>query len=150
MTVNQAQVKQEERQANEANVENEDDDEEDDDYNEDEDVDVNEDEDEDVYDIDEDDYVDDDDDEDENNGYNYFNNNLYLPNSNMNILNTNPLLYDIQICGTMYTIDFKNMIQYPQYMPYRKRKICRAKGLPSKGVAGLLSYTRRPYRKRPY
>ncbi|KAI8117230.1 E3 ubiquitin-protein ligase RNF146-B [Lucilia cuprina] len=53
-----------------------------------------------------------------------------------------PLTYDIQICGNIYTVDFQNMLQYPQCMPYRKRKICRAKGLPAKGVAGLLSTKR--------
>lgn len=60
-----------------------------------------------------------------------------------------PLTYDIQICGTMYTVDFQNMVQYPQAMPYRKRKICRAKGLPAKGVAGLKVY-KRNRRSRPY
>lgn len=63
--------------------------------------------------------------------------------------NLNPLLYDMQICGSLYTVDFQNMVQYPQAMPYRKRKICRAKGLPSKGVAGLLT-SKSNRRMKPY
>lgn len=63
--------------------------------------------------------------------------------------NLNKYCYNIQICGNIYTIDFKNMIQYPQTMPYRKRKICRAKGIPSKGTAGLLKH-KRNHRTRPY
>ena len=63
--------------------------------------------------------------------------------------NSNSYCCNIQICGNIYTVDFQNMIQYPQTMPYRKRKICRAKGLPSKGVAGLLK-RKRNHRMRPY
>lgn len=43
----------------------------------------------------------------------------------------------ILICGTIYTIDFIKMIQYPQHMETRKRKIRREKYMPIKGVAGI-------------
>uniref|UniRef100_A0A1A9WCX4 E3 ubiquitin-protein ligase n=1 Tax=Glossina brevipalpis TaxID=37001 RepID=A0A1A9WCX4_9MUSC len=45
--------------------------------------------------------------------------------------------YDIQICGNIYTIDFAHWTQYPQNMPSKERKICRAKNMPVKGVAGI-------------
>uniref|UniRef100_A0A1A9Z8W8 E3 ubiquitin-protein ligase n=1 Tax=Glossina pallidipes TaxID=7398 RepID=A0A1A9Z8W8_GLOPL len=45
--------------------------------------------------------------------------------------------YDIQICGNIYTIDFAHWTQYPQNMPSKERKICRAKNMPIKGVAGI-------------
>uniref|UniRef100_A0A1A9VMV6 E3 ubiquitin-protein ligase n=1 Tax=Glossina austeni TaxID=7395 RepID=A0A1A9VMV6_GLOAU len=47
------------------------------------------------------------------------------------------ITYDIQICGNIYTIDFAHWTQYPQNMPSKERKICRAKNMPIKGVAGI-------------
>lgn len=45
--------------------------------------------------------------------------------------------YDILICGSMYTIDFTQMVQFAKDCPHRKRRIQRAKNCPSKGVAGI-------------
>lgn len=64
------------------------------------------------------------------------------------LIDFNAFTYKVQICGSMYILDFINMVQYPETMPFRKRKICRAKGLPAKGVAGISNFTQRRYRHR--
>lgn len=64
------------------------------------------------------------------------------------LIDFNAFTYKVQICGSMYILDFINMVQYPETMPFRKRKICRAKGLPAKGVAGISNFTHRRYRNR--
>uniref|UniRef100_A0A0A1XIA7 E3 ubiquitin-protein ligase n=1 Tax=Zeugodacus cucurbitae TaxID=28588 RepID=A0A0A1XIA7_ZEUCU len=46
--------------------------------------------------------------------------------------------HQVLICGAIYTIDFVNMLQHPVQNPSRKRKICRSKHMPTKGVAGIL------------
>lgn len=63
--------------------------------------------------------------------------------------NDDPSICEIQICGSTYIVDFDNMVQYPLDMPYRKRKICRAKGLAAKGVAGIFT-SKRSHRMNPY
>uniref|UniRef100_A0A034VU06 E3 ubiquitin-protein ligase n=1 Tax=Bactrocera dorsalis TaxID=27457 RepID=A0A034VU06_BACDO len=46
--------------------------------------------------------------------------------------------HEVLICGAIYTIDFGDMVQHPVQNPSRKRKICRSKHMPTKGVAGIL------------
>lgn len=49
----------------------------------------------------------------------------------------NGVHHDMLISGTIYSIDFRDMVQYPKNMPMRRRKICREKNIPAKGVAGI-------------
>lgn len=96
-----------------------------------------------------DNYGNDDDDDDDDGDYE---DSLLASQSPASLIDYNNCTYKIQICGNMYILDFVNMVQYPQDMPSRRRKICRAKGLPVKGVAGIsnLLPRRQRYRRKPY
>lgn len=57
-----------------------------------------------------------------------------------NAFSRNSNMFDVLICGTLYTIDFKDMVQYQKENPIRKRYIRRTKCgalVEKKGVAGI-------------